>query len=325
MQGLNILVTGGAGYLGSTLVPLLLEQGHKVRVFDVLLHGGQPLLGLWNNSSFDFVHADIRDQRTLRSSLENIDAVVHLAAIVGDPACARQPDEAREINLQASLNLLDECRRAEVSRIIFASTCSNYGKMPDADGYVDELSSLAPVSLYAETKVQFEKTLLGLDRSERLCATPLRFATIYGVSSRMRFDLTVNEFTMDMLTKKHLVVFGEQFWRPYVHVRDAARGISGVLTASEEKVRGQVFNVGSTIQNYRKIDLVDLIRAHVPDAVVQYVRKQEDPRDYRVCFEKISHELGFSPTRTIEDGIQEVVRLVRSGAIRCFDDPSYRN
>ena len=325
MKRLHILVTGGAGYVGSTLVPLLLEQGHRVRVLDVLLHGGQSLLNVWSDPGFDFVHADIRDRRMLRSSLQGIDAVVHLAAIVGDPACARQPDEARDVNFDASMNLLEECRRAQVSRLVFASTCSNYGKMPDSDGYVNEDSSLAPVSLYAETKVQFEKALLANDGAGSLCCTPLRFATVYGVSPRMRFDLTVNEFTMDMLTKKHLVVFGEQFWRPYVHVRDAARAIHLVLTAPEEKVKSQVFNVGSNRQNYRKLDLVDLIRCHVPEATVQYVRKQEDPRDYRVCFDRISQELSYSTTRTVEDGISEVARLVRSGVIRSFDDPNFRN
>lgn len=321
----NILITGGAGYIGSTLVPLLLEQGHRVRVLDVLLHGGNSLLNAWSHPSFEFVHADIRNSRTVKESLKGINAVVHLAAIVGDPACARQPDEAREINLDASLALLEECRRANVRRFVFASTCSNYGKMTDSNGYVDENSQLAPVSLYAETKVAFEKALLAIPASESFCATPLRFATVYGVSSRMRFDLTVNEFTKEMVTKKWLVVFGEQFWRPYVHVRDAARAIALVLNADPGKLRGQVYNIGATSQNYRKKDLIDLIRVRAPDANVQYVRKEEDPRDYRVCFSKVSQELGFAPSRTVEDGIDEVARLVRSGLIRSLEDPCFRN
>jgi nucleoside-diphosphate-sugar epimerase len=322
---MNVLVTGGAGYIGSTLCQLLLEKGHAVRVLDVLLHGGQSLLSLWNNPHFEFVHADIRDRRTLRQSLAGVEAVVHLAAIVGDPACARQPEEAREINIDGSMGLLEECRRSGASRLVFASTCSNYGKMPDADAFVDEMSTLAPISLYAETKVQFEHELLSNGNLDHLICTPLRFATVYGVSSRMRFDLTVNEFTMDMLTKKHLVVFGEQFWRPYVHVRDAARAIALVLSSPAQAVESQVFNVGSTDQNFRKIDLVNMIRRHVPEGSVQYVRKQEDPRDYRVCFSKIRRQLSFSITRTVEDGITEVARLVRSGLVRSLDDPSYRN
>ncbi|HEX7363468.1 MAG TPA: NAD(P)-dependent oxidoreductase [Bryobacteraceae bacterium] len=322
---LHIVVTGGAGYVGSTLVPLLLGEGHKVTVYDVLLHGGHSLLSSWNHPNFDFVHADIRDHRTLSSALREVDAVVHLAAIVGDPACSRQPEEAREINLGGSLELLEQCHRAGVSRLVFASTCSNYGKMANPDAYVDESSTLAPVSLYAETKVQFEKTLLELSASDKLCVTPLRFATVYGVSPRMRFDLTVNEFTMDMLIKKHLVVFGEHFWRPYIHVRDAAAAIAAVLQADTNTLRSQVFNVGSTDQNYRKLDLVNLIRSQAPYATVQYVHKQEDPRDYRVSFSKIASVLGFQTTRTVEDGIREVARLVRSGVLHSFDDPVFRN
>ena len=165
------------------------------------------------------------------------DAVVHLAAIVGNPACARQPDLSRSVNLDSSLTLIEESRKAGVSRFIFASTCSNYGKMSDPTKYVDEDSDLSPVSLYAETKVAVERALLqSSDRGAKWCPTPLRFATVFGVSTRMRFDLTVNEFTMEMLTKKRLVVFGEQFWRPYIHVRDAARGIKLVLEAPATKV-----------------------------------------------------------------------------------------
>lgn len=320
----RILVTGGAGYLGSILVTLLLETGHRVRVVDNLRFGGQSLLSVWSHPSFDFVRLDIRDRPAVSASLREIDAVVHLAAIVGDPACARLPEEAHEINLQASLDLLEESRRAGVSSFVFASTCSNYGKMPDPDGFVEENSRLAPVSLYAKTKVQFESALLETAGANSMCITPLRLATLYGVSPRMRFDLTLNEFTMKMLTEKRLVVYGERFWRPYVHVRDAARAICAVLEAPE-RAHGQVYNVGSTAQNFRKCDLVEMIRAHAPDARIEHIERQEDPRDYRVCFAKISRDLGYSTTRTVQAGISEVARFVQSGAIQSFDDPAFRN
>jgi nucleoside-diphosphate-sugar epimerase len=323
---MKILVTGGAGYVGSTLVPLLLSEGHQVVVLDSLLHGGAPLLGVWANPAFEFKLGDVREVDFLRKLLPGIDAVVHLAAIVGDPACARDPELSRAVNLESSLALIEESRKAGVQRFIFASTCSNYGRMSDPTKYVDEDSELAPVSLYAETKVAVEKTLLAsAGDGSGWCPTPLRFATVFGVSSRMRFDLTVNEFTMEMLTKKHLVVFGEQFWRPYIHVRDAARGIKAVLTAPAEKVKGKVFNVGSTDQNFQKQQLVDLIRPHAPDAKVEFVHKQEDPRDYRVCFSRIQQVLDFRITRTVADGIDEVVRLVRSNIIEDFTDKRFRN
>ena len=321
---MRVLVTGGAGYVGSTLVPLLLDQGHEVRVLDSLLHGGESLLGIWVHPRFEFVRGDVRDQATVREAVAGMDAVVHLAAIVGDPACAREPTLARAVNLDGSLSLLEESRRAGVQRFIFASTCSNYGRMADPTTLVDESSELAPVSLYAETKVAVERALLDT-RDNHIVATPLRFATVFGVSPRMRFDLTVNEFTAELLTRRRLKVFGEQFWRPYVHVRDAARGIGRVLEAPAEVVKHTVFNVGSTDQNYQKQQLVELILPYVPDAEVEYVHKAEDPRDYRVSFSRIGEALGFRVQRSVRDGIEEVAALFRKGAVTDWTAPRFRN
>jgi len=322
---MNILVTGGAGYIGSTLVPMLLGGGQRVRVLDILLHGGESLLGVWGHPNFEFIHGDICDRNTVKTAVSGMDAVVHLAAIVGDPACSRQPDLARAINQDASLMMIEESRRAAVERFIFASTCSNYGKMTEPNQFVDEASELRPVSLYAETKVAVESNLLKNKNIFGWCPTPLRFATIFGVSPRMRFDLTVNEFTAELLTKKRLVVFGEQFWRPYVHVQDAARSIQLVLGSPAAKVAGLVFNVGATEQNFQKQQLVELIQPHVPEAVVQFVHKSEDPRDYRVSFQRIQEQLGFHITRSVPQGITEIVQLVRNGLIQNPKDEKYRN
>jgi len=323
---MRILVTGGAGYVGSTLVPMLLAEGHSVHVLDSLLHGGESLLGFWAHPAFQFTRGDIRDRSLVQHAVSGIDAVVHLAAIVGDPACAREPSLSRDVNLDSSMALIEESRKAGVSRFVFASTCSNYGKMIDPTKYVDENSELSPVSLYAETKVAVERALLqSTDQGGKWCPTPLRFATVFGVSTRMRFDLTVNEFTMEMLTKKHLVVFGEQFWRPYIHVRDAARGIKQVLESASSKVAGKVFNVGSTEQNFQKQQLVEMIRPYAPDAVVEFVHKTEDPRDYRVSFARIADQLDFRITRTVAEGIQEVSALVCNNIISDFADKRFRN
>jgi nucleoside-diphosphate-sugar epimerase len=322
---MKVIITGGAGYLGSVLTALLLAEGHQVRVLDSLAHGGESLLGAWCHPGFDFVRGDIRDRAIVKAAVSGRDAVVHLAAIVGDPACARNPDLARAVNLDASLQLIEESKQAGVARFVFASTCSNYGRMKDADRYVDEESELCPVSLYAETKVAVELALLKSRDNNGWSPTPLRFATIYGVSPRMRFDLTVNEFTLEMLTRKHLKVFGEQFWRPYVHVRDAARGIAMVLQSPTAKVAGRVFNVGATDQNFQKQQLVELIQPYAPDAVVEFVPKAEDPRDYRVSFSRIAGELGFETSRSVPQGIAEIARLVNERIIGEFDHSRYRN
>jgi nucleoside-diphosphate-sugar epimerase len=319
------LVTGGAGYLGSIVIDELLRAGHAVRVLDSLIHGSVPsLLGVWGEEPFAFVRGDVRDSETREEALAGTMSVVHLAAIVGDPACARDPELARSVNAEATHALLHDAERAGVQRFVLASTCSNYGKMVDGDAYATEDWELRPVSLYAETKVEAE--LDALHRShDGFATTSLRFATVYGSSPRMRFDLTVNEFARDVLLSGELVVYGEQFWRPYVHVRDAARAVVAALQAPVEAVSGEVFNVGATSQNYRKVDLVELLTDRVPRATVRYVHRDEDPRDYRVSFDKVRERLGFEVTRTVPNGIDEVIGLLRSGLLADPFADVYRN
>ena len=323
---MKVLVTGGAGYLGSTLVPMLLAQGNQVRVVDSLLYGGESLLGSLSHPDFEFSAADIRDQETVVCAVQGIDAVVHLAAIVGDPACAKNPELAKELNLDATLQLFRASEDGGVGRFVFASTCSNYGKMDDPTQFLTEESPLRPISVYAETKVAAEMTLMDSSSTTSCVPTVLRFATLFGISPRLRFDLTVNEFTKTLLTGRELVLYGEQFWRPYVHVRDAARAIALVLEAPISQVTGQVYNVGDSNENYQKGQLVDLIQARIGEPVnVQHVQKTEDPRDYRVSFDKIARDLNYQITRTVADGIDEIVGAIRSGIIAELDHRSYSN
>jgi nucleoside-diphosphate-sugar epimerase len=308
---MKVLVTGGAGYLGSILVRLLLAKDDQVRVMDNLMYGRGSLSDLSDRKGFHLVEADLRDSNAVASALHDVDAVVHLAAIVGDPACTKNPDLARAVNMQASLNLIDAALLAGVSRFVFASTCSNYGRIADTSTPVDEDHELKPVSLYAETKVAVEQALLARS-SDQIASTILRFATLYGVSPRMRFDLTVNEFVKSMSVDRKLVVYGEQFWRPYVHVFDAARAIATVLDAPTGEVAGKVFNVGETQENYRKADLVEIIRERVGLVDVEYVSKAEDPRDYKVSFERIRAGLGYEVTRRVKDGVEEILQALKS-------------
>ncbi|MFN2598769.1 MAG: NAD-dependent epimerase/dehydratase family protein [Pyrinomonadaceae bacterium] len=323
---MTTLITGGAGYLGSVLALRLWRAGARVRVLDNLSHGAAGLLALFGRENFEFVRGDLREPEARRAALAGVDAVVHLAAVVGDPACAREPELARAVNLDAALALYEEARRAAVSRFVFASTCSNYGRMADTSAHATEETELRPVSLYAETKVAVERALLDPKSARGGCdAVVLRFATLYGHSPRMRFDLTVNQFTAEMLVRRRLTVFGEQFWRPYVHVRDAARAVNLVLDAPRARVAGRVFNVGDTGENYRKIDLVELIRGQVGEADVRFVRRDEDPRDYRVSFERARRELDFQIERRVPDGIAEIAGALRCGLYTNFEDAIYHN
>ncbi len=319
-----VLVTGGSGYIGVPLCEELLTSGRGVRVLDVLLHGQAEVADRLQRAGVEVLRGDISDPEARRRALRGADAVVHLAAIVGDPACARDPTRSHEVNVEATLRLVADARQAGATRMVFASTCSNYGRMADPTVPITEEGELAPVSLYARQKVQIERSLLGADDGE-LQFTCLRFATVYGVAPRMRFDLTVNEFARDLWADRELEVFGEQFWRPYVHVGDAARAVSTVLDASPERVAGEVFNVGRSGENYRKLDLVEEIRRQIPTGRVTYIHRDEDPRDYKVSFEKIREQLGVNAVMTVPEGITEVIDRLNAGHFPNPFDPRYRN
>jgi nucleoside-diphosphate-sugar epimerase len=318
------LITGGSGYIGSLLARELLEAGREVRVLDSLLHGQDDIAAEQEQAGIEVIRADIRDADARRRALTGAHSVVHLAAIVGDPACARDPQASDEVNVQATRELVADAAQAGVERLVFASTCSNYGRMADPTMPITEDGELSPVSLYAEQKVGMEKLILG-GGANGVQPTCLRFATVYGVGRRMRFDLTVNEFTRELWADRELEVFGEQFWRPYIHVRDAGRAVRTVLEAPAEKVSGRVFNAGRSGENYRKLDLVEEIRKQTDRGSVSYVHRDEDPRDYKVSFDRIRSELGFETLMTVPDGIAEIMGALEAGD---FGDPfqgRYRN
>lgn len=319
----TVLVTGGAGYIGSVLVRILLQKGCRVRVLDSLKFGGDALYEVAQHPGFEFIRGDVRDKSVVAGALQGVDAVVHLAAIVGDPACSKFSEEAQEVNWTASAALFEAVEQASVKRFIFASTCSNYGKMADPNAYVDENSELRPVSLYAELKVKFEKLIL--NRHSAVCATALRFSTVYGFSPRIRFDLTVNEFTRNVCVTGKQEIWGPQFNRPYCHVYDLARSVVAVLDAPEATVRQQVFNVGDTKENYTKRMLMEVIQSEIPSAEAIYVDRTEDPRDYRVNCDKIRSVLGFEISRHVQDGVKEIIHLMRSGIISDPYSERFRN
>jgi nucleoside-diphosphate-sugar epimerase len=326
-EGKTIMVTGGAGYVGSILVRRLIQKGYRVVCVDCLRYGGGSLLSVWGDPCFTLEKVDITDFRQVEAIFHRhtFQSIVHLAAIVGDPACRLEPELARKTNLEASLHLLDLATKYHVAKFVFASTCSNYGRMNDTDSFVDERSPLAPVSLYAELKVEFEDWLLNKSpRNGTFQPTVLRFSTVFGMSPRMRFDLTVNEFTKELALGRELKVFGEQFWRPYCHVEDFSRAILAVL-GCDDRVSHNVFNVGDTAQNYTKKMIVEEALKQIPNGSVQYVHKDEDPRNYRVNFDKIKNELGFSISKTVPEGIKDILSCIRMGVISNPDDQIYFN
>ncbi len=321
----SVLVTGGAGYIGSVLVRLLLEKGYKVRVIDSLKFGGEALLEVIQHPNFEFLKGDIRNENDVEKAVEGINYVAHLAAIVGDPACSKYADEANEVNNTGSVMLFEKAEKAGVEKFVFASTCSNYGKMADAESFVTETSELRPISLYAQLKVGFENYILKERKDTRMASTALRFSTVYGHSARIRFDLTVNEFVRNVCLSGEQEIWGPQFWRPYCHVEDLARSVELIMSSPDEKIRSNVFNVGNTNENYSKRMLMEEIQKQIPDAKVVYVEKTEDPRDYRVNFDKIKSELGFSITKTVPDGIREIKTIMESGLINDSFSQKFRN
>ena len=318
----TVLVTGGAGYIGSIVTRDLLSRGYRVVTADALLFGGEALLDLLSHPAFTFSKTDITDAGQLERlfARHQFDAVVHLASIVGDPACKAQPELAERTIWEGSRNLFELSESRGVGRFIFASTCSNYGKM-ETQEMLDEEAPLRPVSLYAELKVKFERYLL--ERSTPVDFTILRFATVYGLSLRPRFDLTINEFVRDALLKGELEIFGPQFWRPYCHVSDVARAVVLVLETPADLVSAKTFNVGANDENYQKQMIADEVGKQIPVKVTT-VERADDPRDYRVNFDRVK-TLGFEPRMRLADGIREIAGAVGDGLIADPYAARYRN
>jgi len=294
---MKVLVTGGAGFVGSVLTPKLLERGYRVRVLDNLMYGGQGLLPHFINKNFDFIRGDIRDRNTVRESIRDIDVIIHLAAIVGFPACKKQPHLAKTVHIDGTANI-DKCRSKD-QPIIFASTISNYGAVET--GICTEETPLNPLTLYGETKTQAERLLRDSGN-----IVVYRFATAVGLSPRLRLDLLVNDFVYQALKNKQLTVYEKYFKRAFVHVTDMARAI---LFAIEniDRIIDNVYNIGSEAMNCTKEEIANMIKEKV-DYLLDFADIGEDPdkRNYAVSYKKI-RSLGFETLISMEETIDELI------------------
>ena len=316
----NVLVIGGAGYIGSALVARLLELGYKVGVLELLVYGDNPVVQFYEHPNFELIRGDFRRIDTVVRAVKGRDAIVHLGAIVGDSACSICEDLTLETNLGATRTIAEIGKGFGVKRFVFASTCSVYGA---SDEILDERSSLRPISLYARTKMESEKVLLALT-DDTFAPTILRFGTIYGLSGRPRFDLVLNLLTAKAVQEGEAGIFGGAQWRPLVHVKDVAEAIVLSLQAPFFAVSGEIFNVGCNEQNYQIAELGPIIKEMVPTASV-VVQPTEDNRNYRVRFDKIRNVLNFQPKYTVRDGIAEIIDAFATGKIADYRDPHFNN
>lgn len=318
----RVLVTGGAGYIGSTLARNLLNSGYEVKVFEKFLFGLDSIKAIINHPNIDIAIGDIREEEDIKTAIEDVDSVIHLAAIVGDPACAVKGSVAVETNYIAALKLARACRDKGIEKFVFSSSCSVYGASESE--ILTEESELNAISLYAETKIDAENGILAL-MDDRFSPVILRLGTIYGLSPRMRFDLVINYLTAKILAEGKGMIFGGGQWRPFVHVADVASGFQTALEAPIEKTKGQIFNVGSTEENYQMNDIGKLLEELLPEANLEYVEKVRDKRSYHVSFDKIKDTLGFETKKTVRDGILEIRDAINSGKLGDYKSRKYYN
>jgi nucleoside-diphosphate-sugar epimerase len=316
----TVLVVGGAGYIGSILVRKLLRRGYRVRVLDSLVYGDSAIAGVLKNKKLEFVKGDCRDIQDVVGVMAGVQAVVHLAAIVGDPACDRDHKTALEINYAATRMMIEIAKGEGVKRFVFASSCSVYG---ESDNLMDEHSNVRPLSLYAETKIDSEEALLAAGAPD-FHPTILRFSTIFGLSPRPRFDLVINLLTAKAIKEGVVTIFNGEQWRPFLHVADAAESVVQVLEAPEHTISAQVYNVGDDRLNHTLTDIAEKIIKIFPGTRVENV-ENSDRRNYRVSFDKIREQVGFRCSKTVNDGILELKGAFEAGQISDYLSPVYSN
>lgn len=324
---MRVLVTGGAGYIGNFVVEELLDHGHDVRVLDSMLWGDDSLDPLRDDDNLEIREGDIRHIEDLSYALQGCEAVIHLAGIVGDPACSVNEQATQAVNVESTKALVEVCKLHDIDRLLFASTCSVYGASELME--LDEGSFLNPLSLYAKSKIESEEIIFHETHGEfsdtDITATMLRLGTIFGWSRRMRFDLVVNLLTAKALLEGDIPVYGGEQYRPLVHVADAANAFVAALEADESKVDHQIFNVGDNDLNYKIEEVGRIVEDEIDDAEVRFVEYKEDERTYRVSFDKINYILGWEAERDVAEGVREIADWMRTEKITDYERENFRN
>ena len=317
----KVLIVGGAGYVGSVLTDHFLTTGYRVRSFDNLLFNhGLTVVPFLHHPHYEFMNGDLTREDDFNAALDGVTDVILLAGLVGDPVTKKYPEQAAKVNDDGHAQMVRMLNGRGLNKVVFVSTCSNYGLI-EGDQLADEDFELNPLSLYAKSKVRIEKQLLALEGQIDYVPTILRFATAFGLSARMRFDLTVSEFTRALALGEDLLVYDANTWRPYCHLRDFGELIRRVLEAPVDRVAFDVFNAGGEVNNYTKQMIVDAILEQLPDGKVRYQEHGQDPRNYRVGFKKVRERLFFEPAHSVPDGIRELIGAVRQGLFHDISTP----
>ncbi|MCZ2146668.1 MAG: NAD-dependent epimerase/dehydratase family protein [Bryobacterales bacterium] len=315
-----VLVVGGAGYIGSILCRKLLARGKTVRLLDSFVYGNEAVRELFGHPHLELCIGDCRNIQSVVSAMKGVDSVIHLAAVVGDPACEQDRHAALEINYAATRMMTEVAKGYGVKRFVFASSCSVYG---ETEEIVDERSATGPISVYAQTKVDSERALLKA-RTESFHPVILRLATVFGNSYRPRFDLVVNLLTAKALQNGIITIYNGDQWRPFIHVSDVAEGLICALDAPAALVSGEIFNLGDSRLNYTLTEVAGTIQKLAPGTRVEHV-ENPDRRNYRVCFDKIRRELGFECRVTLEEGVEDLRAALVTKKIGDYTDSLYHN
>ena len=309
----NIILIGGAGYIGTVLTEYLLVKKYKVTCIDLLLYSNRyAIKNFKKNKNYKFIFGDLRDRKIYKNILIKADAVVILAGLVGDPITKKNEKLSNSINFVGMKKFILDCRKSEnMDRLIFISTCSNYGLSNKKNIIFKENSKLKPLSIYAKQKVAIENFLMSFKKDKKFSPCILRFATAFGLSPRMRFDLTVNHFTKSVIENKELDIYDPETWRPYCHVKDFARLIHKTIVCKKKQIAFEIFNAGSSKNNFRKIDIINKIKKILPTKNIIFKKDDVDKRNYKVNFDKIKKVLNFKIKYSLEYGVKEIYNSIK--------------